>query len=66
MIPPNITDQLQFLDISVNKPAKEFLHQKFCTWYAHSVCAQMEGKAAKEPVDLRMSMVKPLGARWLV
>ena len=65
MIPPNCTDRLQPLDVSVNKPAKEFLRQKFHTWYAQNVCAQLEGKAAKEPVDLRMSVVKPWGAQWM-
>ena len=65
MIPPNCTDQLQPLDVSVNKPAKEFLRQKFHTWYAQIVRAQLEGKAPRELVDLRMSVVKPWGAQWM-
>ena len=65
MIPPNCTDRLQPLDVSVNKPAKEFLHQKFHTWYAQIVCAQLEGKAPREPLDLCMSVVKPWGAQWM-
>ena len=32
-MPANTTDQLQPLDISVNKPAKEFLKRKFEQWY---------------------------------
>ena len=65
MIPPDCTDRLQPLDVSVNKPAKEFLRQKFHTWYAQIVCAQLEGKAPREPVDLRMSVVKPWSAQWM-
>ena len=63
MIPPNCMDRLQPLDVSVNKPAKEFLYQKFQTWYAQIVCAQLEGKASREPVDLHMSVVKPWDAQ---
>ena len=33
-VPPNCTDQLQPLDLSVNKPAKDFLRKKFEQWYA--------------------------------
>lgn len=66
MIPPNCTGRLQLLDVSVNKPAKEFLYQKFHTWYAQSVCAQSEVKTAKEPIDLCMSVVKPLGVQWML
>ena len=60
MIPPNITDRLQPLDVSVNKSVKEFLHQKFHSWYAESVSTK------NEPVDLYISVVKPLGTKWLV
>ena len=66
LIPANCTDRLQPLDISVNKAAKEFLRKKFHLWYAKQVCAQLQQKCKKEPVDLRASVVKPLGAQWMV
>ena len=66
MIPPNCTDRLQPLDVSVNKSVKEFLRQKFHSWYAESVSTQLNGTKAKEPVNLHLSIVKPLGAKWLV
>jgi len=66
LIPANCTNQLQPLDLSVNKAAKEFLHNQFQQWYASQVCLQLEGKAEMEPIDLRMSVIKPLGAKWLV
>ena len=31
-----------------------------------SVSAQLNGTKAKEPVDLHLSVIKPLGAEWLV
>ena len=66
LIPPNCTDRLQPLDVSVNKSAKEFLRRKFHVWYAENVCAQLEGKLPKQQVDLRLNVVKPLGAKWMV
>ena len=65
LIPPNCTDRLQPLDLSVNKVAKEFLRRKFQAWYAQNVCAQLEEKMSKKPIDLRLSTVKPLGAKWM-
>ena len=66
LIPANSTDQLQPLDISVNKAAKEFLRKKNHQWYAMQVCAQFQQKCKKEPVDLQASVVKLLGAQWMV
>ena len=34
LLPPNMTDKLQTLDVSVNKPAKSFSKRKFEEWYA--------------------------------
>ena len=33
-IPPNCTDCLQPMDLSINKPAKDFSRNKFQKWYA--------------------------------
>lgn len=65
-VPANCTDRLQPLDVSVNKPAKTFLRQQFHKWYAEQICEQLQEKTEVVPVDLRLSVVKPLGAQWMI
>ena len=63
LIPPNCTDSLQPLDISVNKPAKDFLRRKFQDWYSKKISRQFQGLESKEPVDLRLAIMKP---QWMI
>ena len=67
IVPPNCTDKLdvQPLDVSVNKPAKDFLCHQFQIWYAEQICSQ-ENPDQLEPVNLRLQTVKPLGAGWMI
>ena len=65
LISAKCTDRLQPLDLSVNRVAKEFLRKAFQKWYALQVCAQLEGKVPADPVDLRISVMEPLGAKKL-
>ena len=66
LIPLNCTDRLQPLDLSVNKAAKEFVHRQFHEWYAKQVCSQLQQNAKGSPIDLHLSVVKPLGAQWML
>lgn len=65
IVPANCTDWLQPLNISVNKPAKDFLHGKFQHWYSEEVRKQLS-RNEDVKVNLAMSVVKPLGAQWLI
>lgn len=68
-VPPNCTDLLQPMDLSVNKPAKDFLKSKFQQFYADEVSKQFDTNTEniKEvTVDLSLTRLKPLGAMWLV
>ena len=71
IVPLNCTDTLQSLDVSVNKPAKDFLQQKFQEWYVSKIADQLRsGTSSKglQPVDVKLSTVKSLaiGARWMI
>ena len=66
MVPANCTDRLQPLEISVNKPAKSFLRQQFHKWYAEQIYQHLHDKTDVTPVDLRLNVVKPLGAQWMI
>ena len=65
LVPANCTDRLQPLDISVNKAAKNFMRDQFQRWYAEQIQQQVHDNV-KNPVDLRLSIVKPLSAKWFV
>ena len=44
---------------------KESLRRSFQEWYSSEVRKQLD-KNTTQPVDLSMSIVKPLGAMWLM
>ena len=50
----------------MNKPVKFFLRNEFQTWYAKEVCSQLQGQTESEPVDLKLSVVKPMDEITLV
>ena len=68
-VPSNCTDLLQPLDLSVNKAVKEHMCQQFCSWYSEQVKEKLEAGEDIEngiAVDMHMSTIKEVGARWLV
>ena len=64
--PANCTDRLQPTDLSINKPAKHFLKEKFQLWYAEQVVKQEEETKVLKPVAFPMKIMKLLGAKWLI
>jgi hypothetical protein len=66
MVPANCTDRLQPLDVSINKAAKEYLRNQFQQWYSEQVCKQLKEESQTSKVDLSLSVMKPLGAKWLI
>jgi len=64
-VPPNCTNRLQPLDLSVNKSAKDFLKRKFWEWYSDEIINQKEEGSTLRPVTFPMHVMKPLGLQWL-
>ena len=66
-VPNNWTSYFQPLDISVNKPCKDFLRNEAQTWYSDQIVEQT--KAGKLPHEIKvgtqLSVVKPLHAKWV-
>jgi len=42
VVPPNCTDKLQPIDVSVNKPLKDHMRSKFQEWYSSEVQRQLK------------------------
>ena len=72
LLPANTTDLLQPMDISLNKPAKDFLKRQFNQWYTEQVMKQLEGRdddleaAELQPIEMGMPIMKEISAKWLV
>ena len=66
LVPANCTNRLQPLHVSVNQAAKQFMRAKFEGWYADRIIAQKDIGQDIQPVDLRLSVVKPIGAQWVI
>ena len=67
-VPPNMTKFYQPLDLTANGSAKRFMAKKFNGWYSDQITEQLESGKALEDVDvkLRLSILKPLHAGWVV
>ena len=67
MIPPNCTDKLQPMDISINKPVKNGMRARFQKWYADEVQTQLKHTSIDEvKVNVAASHIKPLSATWVI
>ena len=68
IVPHNLTNKFQPLDISVNQIAKSSISSKFNTWYSAQVTNQLEKNVAPTDVNVSMKLsdMKPLHAQWIV
>ena len=68
LVPNNITQLFQPLDLTVNKHCKSYLKRLFSEWYAQQIENQLSlGKKVEEiKIEFRLTTLKPLHAKWLV
>ena len=68
LVPNNMTQLFQPLDLTVNKHCKSYLKRLFSEWYAQQIKNQFSlGKKVEEiKIEFRLTTLKPLHAKWLV
>ena len=68
LVPANMTNHLQPLDVTVNGYVKRFMCAKFNSWYSSQLRRQLDEGMALQDIDvpLRLSILKPFHAEWLV
>ena len=64
LVPANMTNHLQPLDLTVNAYVKRFMRAKFNSWYSSQLRQELdEGKQLQDiDVTLRLSILKPFHA----
>ena len=67
-VPANMTHFFQPLDLTVNRAAKNLTKKEFISYYSSVIQKGLnEGKALEDiEVDVRLTVIKPLHAQWLV
>ena len=67
-VPANMTHIFQPLDLTVNGSAKSFMKKKFTEWYSSEITKALDNDVQLEDIEikLRLSILKPLHAEWLV
>ena len=68
IVPHNLTNKFQPLDLTVNKAAKAFIQNQYNDWFSDQVARQL--KSGKDSTDIKVSSklsdLKPLHASWIV
>ena len=68
IVPHNLTKKFQPLDITVNKPTKSFISNKYNKWFSKQVSQQLE--KGIQPADVKVSLglieLKVMHAKWIL
>jgi len=64
----NMTHFFQPLDLTVNREAKNFMKDQFTAWCSAQIHTQLDSGVPLDDVDvdMRLSVLKPIHATWLV
>ena len=68
LVPDNMTQLFQPLDLTVNKHCKSFLKKLFSKWFSQQIENQLYLGKEVEDIDIKFQLttIKPLHAKWLV
>ena len=68
LVPANMTNHLQLLDLTVNGYVKRFMRTEFNSWYSSQLRRQLDKGKQLQDIDVppRLSILKPFHAEWLV
>ena len=64
IIPHNLANKFQPLDLAITQKATKFVSNQFSKWYAERVSHQLTN--GKSPGDVKFYDLKPLDAKWVV
>ena len=68
IVPHNLTNKFQPLDVSFNKPPKAFITNKYNDWFSKQVADQLE--KGVQPTEIKITKkltdIKPLHAQWVI
>ena len=67
-IPANMTHIFQAWDLTVNGHFKQYMKEKFSTWYSEQISLALENGKKLENINIsfKVTVLKPLHAQWLV
>ena len=67
-VPANMTHIFQPLDLTVNGHFKQYMKEKFSTWYSEQISLALENGEKLENINIsfKITVLKPLHAKWLV
>ena len=67
-VPANMTHIFQSFDQTVNGRFKQYMKEKFSTWYSEQISLALENGDKLENINIpfKITVLKPLHAKWLV
>ena len=67
LVPNNMTQLFQLLDLTINKQCESYLKRLFSEWYAQQIENQPSRRKKVEEIKIqfRLTTLKPLHAKWL-
>ena len=67
VVPLNCTDKLQPIDVSINKPLKDYVRSKFQAWYSSEVQQQLKTVPLDQvKVEMSAPIMKNLCTNWMI